>query len=123
MSDNLKFEDFQKNYPNLFKEYPRSGFALNVGWVTLVNTLCRILEKHISSLPEEIRGEIYCAQVKEKFGGLRVYMNHKTDYINGAISMAEGMSFKICEVCGLPGNPRNGNWIKTLCDKCQKEED
>jgi hypothetical protein len=72
-------------------------------------------------LPEEVRGDVYCAQVKEKFGSLRLYMNNETPYISGAIAMAESMSGHICEVCGEPGQRRSGGWIRTLCDDCEKK--
>jgi hypothetical protein len=115
MSD--KFEEFQKKYPNLFKVYPRSGFDLSPGWETLVDSLCSILEYHIGHLPEEARADVHCAQVKEKFGGLRFYMTQSNPPMDGAIQMAELMSFHICETCGMPGQLRNGGWIQTLCDE------
>jgi hypothetical protein len=114
----MKFEDFQHKYPNLFKEYPRSGFDVRPGWETLVDSLCGILEQSIAYLPPEVRSEYQCAQIKEKFGSLRFYMTAETDYMNGAISMAEEMSYHICETCGLPGETRPGGWILTLCDRC-----
>jgi hypothetical protein len=121
MSD--RFDEFQKKYPKLFKEYPRSGFDARPGWDTLIHVLCATLERAIERLPEEIREGVQCAQVKEKFGGLRFYMTNETPYMSGAISVAEGMSYHICEACGLPGKVRSGGWILTLCDKHHEEQE
>jgi len=64
---------------------------------------------------------VHAVQVKEKFGGLRFYVHNAGDEIHGMISMAEQMSFKICEKCGKPGSlHKRGGWLKTLCTKCAK---
>jgi hypothetical protein len=60
----------------------------------------------------------HVAQVKEKFGGLRFYVGAATDEVHDAINEAEAKSFETCEQCGAPGKPRDGGWIKTLCDSC-----
>lgn len=121
MSDN--FEEFQQKYPLLFREYPRSGFDLPSGWEDLVHTLCQILETQIHYMPEEVRVEAYCAQIKEKFGGLRFYMNQETPEMSGAIRMAENWSFHICEACGQFGVKRTGGWIRTLCELHFEEQE
>lgn len=120
MSDN-KFNEFQQRYPNLFKEYPRSGFYLETGWEELVNNLCSILEFHIKDLQEEVRANVQCAQLKQKFGSLRFYMTQETPYISGAIAMAERISTMICEKCGAQGEIRLGGWVQTLCEIHFKE--
>jgi hypothetical protein len=56
-------------------------------------------------------------QVKEKFGELRVYVNHKTEEISRAIGQAQLESVVTCEICGQPGQLRESDWIKTLCDE------
>ncbi len=61
-------------------------------------------------------------QIKEKFGGLRIYHSGGDDYIDGLIGMAESFSYKICEVCGERGKPNKGGWIATLCDKCRNKQ-
>jgi len=43
-------------------------------------------------------------QVKEKFGGLRIHVNHANDAIRGRIEAAKQESLNICEVCGQPEN-------------------
>lgn len=60
-------------------------------------------------------------QVKEKFGGLRFYVERSTEDFNQLIDTAESVSFRICEMCGAPGNPVNtpgSSWRKTLCYDC-----
>jgi hypothetical protein len=57
-------------------------------------------------------------QVKEKFGGLRYYVNcRKEEAIRQRIGAAQEESFPICEVCGQPGTLRENGLIKTLCDE------
>lgn len=116
MKTNFKFEDFQTQYPNLFKTYPRSGFDLPKGWEMIAHNLCEVLEHHIKYLPEEQKKEITVAQVKQKYGGLRWYMTAENEFISGAIELAEYTSLSVCEDCGKAGKQRDGGWIRTLCD-------
>jgi hypothetical protein len=61
-------------------------------------------------------------QVKEKFGGLRFYLDsYPSEKLNKAIEVAEKLSFRTCEFCGWPGKLRDGGWMKTRCDDCQEE--
>jgi hypothetical protein len=68
-------------------------------------------------------------QVKEKFGGLRFYFDssfgHKSmqaNAMNKIVFEYEQKSYKICETCGAPGEPRrNYGWIKTACDEHAKK--
>jgi len=59
-------------------------------------------------------------QIKEKFGGLRFYINGGSDEIYKLISDAEVKSMKTCEVCGKPGTQTSGGWINTLCEEHMK---
>lgn len=65
--------------------------------------------------------QVQFTQVKEKYGTLRVYYMGGDDYITGLVSMAEMMSGRTCETCGVPGRQTEGNWIWTLCFRCAKE--
>jgi hypothetical protein len=123
MRANPKAEEFKTKYPLLFKEgCLRSGFYCPEGWLPLVHRLCSVIEHQINNyIPEEIRGEIYINQIKEKFGTLRVYLNQETPYISGAIAMAEAMSHITCDTCGLVGKIRTGSYTQTLCDICSEE--
>ena len=66
---------------------------------------------------------LHCAaQVKEKFGGLRFYMTLYNEDLERDIAEAEKLASKTCESCGAPGKSRNGGWIKTLCDTCDRKK-
>jgi len=62
-------------------------------------------------------------QIKEKFGGLRFYINSGSEEIHDIISKYENLSYETCEVCGEKGEIRKdcgwygGSWYKTMCDK------
>lgn len=56
------------------------------------------------------------SQVKEKFGGLRFYIDRGTDEHFNYIYFAELMSYKVCEECGAPGKTYRDGWHRTLCD-------
>lgn len=117
MKTKKDFEKLITDYPNLFKGQPRCGIYVSNGWFNLVDRLCSELEHHIQQLPEELRNDCYCTQIKEKFGGLRFYVNHSTPFMDGAIALAECMSYSICEECGAPGTRRMGGYIQSLCNK------
>lgn len=60
------------------------------------------------------------AQVKEKFGTLRFYMDYGTEEMWALAEQAEKESEITCEDCGAYGILRSGGWIRTLCDDCEK---
>ena len=84
-------------------------FEVGPGWYGLIKTL---IEKAIAAgWDKEV------CQVKEKFGGLRFYINGASREVHDIIHKYEELSFEICEQCGEPGEVRGGGWIQTLCDK------
>ena len=56
-------------------------------------------------------------QIKEKFGGLRFYAEDLPEGGNDVIIKYERLSSTICEMCGQSGVPREGKWIRTLCEE------
>lgn len=72
------------------------------------------VERKEREIPEPVE-QVVAIQVKEKFGGLRFYYNGGDDFVQGVVHMAESMSYDTCEVCGAPGKPTRGGWIRTLC--------
>ena len=69
----------------------------------------QIMDEEASKVPVAV-------QVKEKFGGLRFYVQAATDKHYNFISFAESMSYRTCEQCGAPGKRYSMGWHKTLCD-------
>jgi hypothetical protein len=57
-------------------------------------------------------------QIKEKFGGLRFYIDGYSEEAWAVIEIAEGECSKLCELCGGPGEIRTDlGWIVTLCEE------
>jgi len=113
------------DYPAIFaqKDLPMNqtamcwGIDCGDGWYDLIDTLCSSIQQHIkygNNVPQ-----VEAVQVKEKFGGLRFYIDGGDDEINGMIRMAEAMSYRICETCGCPGRPNEAGWISTQCESCR----
>lgn len=123
-----------RQYPKIFKQKDLSmqetcmcwGIDCGDGWYDLIECLCQVIDNWMYN--EEYRAKyekrepcapIEATQVKEKFGGLRFYTNNISNEVSGAISMAEHMSYKICEYCGSTKNvSQTKGWVITLCEKC-----
>ena len=138
MKDELDNELCEK-YPKIFKMRNASmqetamcwGFPGD-GWFNIIDSACKIIQHHVdwkrkvepfASMTDEEFDEIHqpvAAQVKEKFGGLRFYVDNADDYTSGVIALAESMSYRTCEDCGAPGKQTGRGWIRTLCDACNK---
>jgi len=61
-------------------------------------------------------------QVKEKFGGLRFYIDSGSDAIDKCIIKAERESYRTCECCGQPGKCYDDGWMVTLCRECREKQ-
>ena len=121
-----------KKYPKIFKNRYEDkmtscmawGFECEDGWFDIIDILCHEMQNHVDWRSKDLSEEeketlqVVASQVKEKFGTLRFYYGGGDDIIEGMVSMAESLSHRVCEFCGCPGEERKGNWIKTLCDKC-----
>ena len=79
-----------------------------------------VTQEHIdeakAKLDEEVAKVPVAVQIKEKFGGLRFYVQAATDKHYQYINFAEGMSYRTCEQCGAPGKRYTDGWHKVLCD-------
>ena len=119
------------------------GVECDLGWYDIISNVCYMIKQHEENIKSQkewnqkqnvnikkefgikIEGDtadyfpVKFDQVKEKFGGLRIYFSGGDDYIEGLVAMAESISYKICEVCGERGNPNDKGWIRTLCEKCK----
>jgi len=90
--------------------------AVGDGWRPLVQ---QTIDRLRAVMPD-----IKIVQVKEKFGGLRIYTDIYTPAIQQIIIEAEAEATKVCEYCGsrCDVDTRGGGWIKTLCADCHKQD-
>lgn len=119
-----KQEELVNKYPKVFSIVKH--FECADGWYDIIDCLCanieNILKNKMYKMTEDEKtdNQVIAVQVKEKFGGLRFYIDHTDfDEIYGAISMSESISRRTCENCGNKGHKQPGGWIRTLCDSCQ----
>ncbi len=111
-------------YPELFGLPPFDptktligfGFEVNKGWLP-------ILEKGFKKISEIINeGHIQdfrICQVKEKFGGLRIYCNYYMDQVDEVIEAMEKECAHTCDLCGSPeGKLRQDMWLTVRCNSC-----
>lgn len=131
------FDDFPLLFDNRHKSPMESPMVFGIecgnGWYDLIRTVCWDIKNHEENITRQTKWKIeqdpnYKSdyhpvkfdQIKEKYGGLRLYFSGGDDFITGLTHMAESMSYKLCENCGNKGKPNKGGWISTLCDGCRK---
>lgn len=100
-----------RRYPSLYGHLDGPWgfpFAHHDGWFAILDALSETL---VSNAEAECRSPRQVRQVKEKLGTLRYYFGH-SDADEGAITMAEEMSGRLCERTGRPGRTgsRRGWW-------------
>lgn len=113
----------QEKYPTFFRDLygdPAKtcmafGIECSDGWYNLIEKVCEDIAA--TNPPEEFR----FAQIKEKFGELRIYADHGTEAIYKLLDAAERESGKVCESCGSRENVTTvgPGWIRTLCQSCR----
>jgi hypothetical protein len=128
MDAELQNQLYEK-YPDLFSNKNKSrrescmarGIECNNGWYELLGSVCWRIFQHDRNIADPEYIPVKFDQIKEKYGGLRVYYSGGDDYIRGIVSMAEEYSYKVCGVCGNSGKPNKGGWITTLCESCREK--
>jgi len=90
------------------------GFETGDGWFAIIDQL----SADITALDKRDGTTTIATQVKEKFGGLRFYIESGSDTIFDLIDKAEALSERTCEMCGEPGKLRGKGWVSTMCAKC-----
>jgi hypothetical protein len=135
MDQELQNQLFEK-YPNLFinkDKTPREscmsfGIECNSGWFDIISSVCWMIKQHEDNdrwqtefkqkTDPDYKSEYFPVkfdQIKEKYGGLRIYFSGGDDYVEGLVSMTEAISYKTCEVCGDKGECNKSGWFTTLC--------
>ena len=101
---------------------PFEGFGIETGegWYDLLDELCTKIEAELdrtNNAKEEYPFSI--SQIKEKYAGLRFYVNGATDKIYDLIREYEQKSYNVCEECSRVGKTYEIRmWLFALCIKC-----
>lgn len=132
------------------------GFnAVGPGWKRILEALDSFMEARIADarnhgsgvVKEKYRdpdceadADIVILQIKEKFGGLRVYwqgkgLGHRVwNQVAGAVALAETVADSTCEKCGAPGEKHGSSMMRpqqgwrfgrtlTLCEPHREERE
>jgi len=110
------YDVLQERYEHILKKL--DYIECDIGWFDIIDDVL----KEALNIAFEEEEDLQIVQIKEKFGGLRVYYEADIEdedrrrRLDDLIYRAESLSYKTCEVCGEEGKPRKGGWIKTLCN-------
>ena len=112
--------------PTIFRELePRFTdgryFECSDGWYPIISELARRLESEAVALGP---GRLAVVQMKEKLGGLRVYLRGVVSpSAREWVELAEWQSRQTCELCSMPGTLRKraDYTLRTLCEPCALE--
>jgi hypothetical protein len=113
-----------EDFPQLFRDYHGDvtktcmafGCDCGDGWFEIIRDACEKM------MAVGLEPDTVFAQIKEKCGGLRLYMYGATSEIYDIASAAEEESCKVCESCGSRENVNatsEGSWVSTLCKECR----
>ena len=124
-------EKLIEKYPEMYRGHTKPvteslmcfGFECGDGWFELLDNLSNEITEYCKKEKIEFP-EVF--QVKEKFGGLRFYLEayeDDNDGIEKLIDTYEILSENTCELCGKPGILSNEGWVSCRCPKCKKKKD
>lgn len=105
-------------FPYLFSQL-HNEIEVGDGWYDIIYRMSwRICNYLVLSHGPASLEHLAATCVKEKFGGLRVYMTTSVPAVNDIISEAVEEAWRTCEKCGQAGSLRGEGWLVTLCDFC-----
>jgi hypothetical protein len=119
----MKKYKFIKPDVNLQDNLMAFGLECDKGWHPIIEEAFDKIEDAINKMPIQdkldFQENFEVLQVKEKLGGLRIYVNMYPDEIIKIIREAQEKASMTCEICGKPGELHEIHWwYKTTCDSC-----
>lgn len=114
------FRQAKERYESVKMFYETDG---RYPWVGGKEITPSMVEELRLAMENECQKVPVAVQVKEKFGGLRFYVQGATDEAYSYIDFAERMSYRTCETCGKPGKTITNGWHYTACEEHTREED
>lgn len=104
------------------------GVECEKGWYPLVKRAIAAVARYNGiNRPDPDFGPVELVQIKEKRGGLCLYLNYyPSRELERELRDIEHESYGICEFCGSTENvstKESHGWIFTLCNKCRRKEE
>lgn len=90
------------------------------GWWPMIEKVVAAIDSYNAAHPDSL---VEVTQIKQKFGGLRIYHHNAPEDIRQLIDEAIEASWQTCERCGsTTGVTTNLEGYRlTLCPECRKE--
>lgn len=110
------------DFPRFFrllndKDQPKPQWSISMYGMECSDGWYEIIRQAASQI-ESLNTDVYAQQIKEKFGGLRIYTNITTPEVSEIISKAEMAAEITCEKCGNSGYLMSHRRMETLCQPC-----
>lgn len=91
--------------------------AMESGWRKAFGIqMCKDIRRQLIKERKLFKWRI--VQLKEKFGGIRLYSNFASDELYDIIDKYEQISYKTCGICGKSATKMSKGWIYPYCDDC-----
>jgi hypothetical protein len=95
------------------------NFECSIGWYKILEHLISHIDHYFKHKYKGVPPEFSILQVKEKFGGLRVYIQGGDDVVYELIRFTEGLALNTCEFCGSNQNIKHSRgYMSTACPHC-----
>lgn len=141
MREDQPGREVMEKYPDIFREMDMSpqescmywGLAIGEGWIAEIEPILAIIDR----LSKKSGVKFVASQVKEKFGGLRIYFSLEfpeemegddirckffTSHFHNLVAVASVLCAYTCEECGDPGSTEGSKgYIQCLCTKCRED--
>ena len=90
------------------------------GWWPLIEKVAAAIDSFNANHPES---PVEVSQIKQKFGGLRIYHHNTPEDLRQLIDEAVAASWHTCEKCGSTTDVTTNleGYRLTLCPECRKE--
>lgn len=104
--------------PNYDYEFTYADDFLPGWWSAFGETFCEELDSCLKKCGQDIYKNFKIIELKEKFGGLRIYTNIHIKEVNEILDKYEALSTTVCQECGAPATRISQGWIGYFCEKC-----
>ena len=107
------------------------GIECGRGWYKIIRATIDTIDRYCKKY--DILDDIRIAQIKEKFAGLRIYINYSNNTLTAHYKAIEAIinegaveASKTCEVCGTytgESNLKGEGYVYNMCDTCWAKSD